>query len=563
MRYRIGGFFISLMMIVTLGYSQVKVTLPDTTANWNSQVTIPVRIANVTAYDIYSYEFIVKFDGLILKPAGVNYANTIASGWPVPIYNDSTKGTIIIGGYGTNKLVGSGRLVNILFDVIGNPNDISDITFTYFQFNDGAPTAFTINGRVKTDTNLILVTTIQSEAILLEWTPLQTTTIYNVYRDTVYNFVPDTLYGTNRIGYNISDEDPNKAGIQWTDTGNGANIVGDVAKNYFYIVTSAVEVESAPSNVAGEFDYELSTTSGTDINEIVIVLDTRDTDLPIVTAEDLAQAIPNCSDVYYWDAAGQGTVGHVKGLPFNNFSVYCGYPYMVNVTAPTIWTTAGSYVDSSFNLITTESTDINHIGLPLEKGKLTTAEMMGQDIPGCTDVYYWDAEGQGTVGHVVGLPFNNFVVRAGYPYYVNVTTATVWPTGDSGLLMKSREIRQSQLPSSAVPHTVFGQLNYDTKDSTQKNMPLTIRAWILGRPGEVLTEARVGTGINGNYWWVGVGNFETGWTVGESLQVEITATEDKLQGRTVIWLSAAGSDNAGTIQLSKMPIKPSLVLDKL
>jgi hypothetical protein len=39
-------------------------------------------------------------------------------------------------------------------------------------------------------------------------------------------------------------------------------------KNYFYKVTAVADVESAPSNMAGKFDYNLTMTSGTDINEI-------------------------------------------------------------------------------------------------------------------------------------------------------------------------------------------------------------------------------------------------------------------------------------------------------
>jgi len=53
----------------------------------------------------------------------------------------------------------------------------------------------------------------------------------------------------------------------------------------------------------------LITTSGTDINEIVVLMNTENTSVPITTAEELAQAIPNCSDVFYWDVADQGTVG--------------------------------------------------------------------------------------------------------------------------------------------------------------------------------------------------------------------------------------------------------------
>jgi len=158
MRRRLLFLSFIVLLIASKGKAQIQVTLPDTTADWNSQATISVRVSNVTSYDIYSYEFIVKYDSLILTPRTVDHQNTLAAGWSAPVYNDSTKGTLIVGGYGANKLVGSGQLVNISFDVIGNPDDVSNLTFTYFQFNNGNPVPSTVNGRIKIVTNLMSVT---------------------------------------------------------------------------------------------------------------------------------------------------------------------------------------------------------------------------------------------------------------------------------------------------------------------------------------------------------------------------------------------------------------------
>jgi len=162
MRNRIGGIFLVLTFITTLVNAQVQVTLPDTTADWGSKITIPLRLTDVSSYQIYSYEFIVSYDSLILKPNSVNHQNTIAADWAAPVFNDSTKGKLIVGGYGANKLTGNGRLVNIVFDVIGNRGDISNLTFTYFAFNNGSPTASMVSGRVKITTNLVAVTIITS-----------------------------------------------------------------------------------------------------------------------------------------------------------------------------------------------------------------------------------------------------------------------------------------------------------------------------------------------------------------------------------------------------------------
>ncbi|UCE06792.1 MAG: T9SS type A sorting domain-containing protein, partial [bacterium] len=436
----------------------------------------------------------------------------------------------------------------------GDAADRNSATTTVTMDNDKTVTA---NFALIPDRIIDLRASVQGDNILLEWSPSPNATSYQVYRDTSYDFVADKVTFTNRIAESINDEDPNTDGVQWTDTGNGVQIVGDVNINYFYRVTAFSEVESDTSNLVGEFDYQLITTSSTDINEIVVIMKTKNSRTPILTAEDLANAIPYCSDVYYWDAEGQGTVGHPKGVPFNNFSIYAGYPYIVNVTSNTVWTVAGTYSDTSFQLIVTYGTDINHIGVPLSKDSLTAAEKLGQDIPNCSDVYYWDAEGQGTVGHVVGLPFENFVVRAGYPYYVNVTSATVWPASDGQSQLNSiiaiNDMTKNNPNSGAgrgVAHTVYGKLSYPA-GLNQAGSELTVRAWIISRAKEILTHDRMGSGCDGQYWWIGVSDFATAWQVGDSLQVEISDKTGKFQGVTIVVLTDAGSDNGGEILLAE------------
>ncbi len=415
---------------------------------------------------------------------------------------------------------------------------------------DQSDAVFTISMLSITD----LRASVQGNNILLEWSPVNGATSYNVYRGTSYNFVPDKIGGNNRIGNQIVDEDPGTNGVQWTDTGNGATVVGDVNVHYFYRVTAVVpsqSFETDPSNLAMEFDYPLITTGSTDINEIAVLVNTQNTRSPITTAEQLAQAIPNCTDVYYWDAAGQGIVGHPKGLPFSNFSIIPGYPYIVNVVADVVWTVAGSYDMPQFNLITTSGTDINHLTVPLEKAGLTTAEALGTDIPNCTDVYYWDATSQGIVGHVVGLPFANFSVQAGYPYYVNVTASTVWPS--SGMMLSSPPTKFSNSATSTpvkargacgAPHLAYGKISSSTSRSLIGD-GWTIKAWIAARPDEILTQEDVGTGCDGTYWWVAVSNFPTKWTVGETLSVMVTNDKFGCRLQAAVVLTHAGSDYAG------------------
>jgi PKD repeat protein/flagellar hook assembly protein FlgD len=80
--------------------------------------------------------------------------------------------------------------------------------------------------------------------------------------------------------------------------------------------------------------FDLLTTDGTDINSIAIPFH----GIPFITnAEELADSIPHCDIVWYWDAMAQGFVGHPKGTNINNFAVFPGFPYFVNITADTKW----------------------------------------------------------------------------------------------------------------------------------------------------------------------------------------------------------------------------------
>jgi len=58
----------------------------------------------------------------------------------------------------------------------------------------------------------------------------------------------------------------------------------------------------------------------------------------LTKAADLAGNIGNnCQSIIKWDAAKQGFVSHIKGVPLNNFDVAPGDGYFVNVSADTQW----------------------------------------------------------------------------------------------------------------------------------------------------------------------------------------------------------------------------------
>ncbi len=495
--------------------------------------------------------------------------------------------------------------------------------------------------------------------ILLEWSDLVSTDIYDVYRDRTAAFQPDLKKFSNRIAESVTDQDTEKNSVQWIEPQSGSimaenrdvfyrvvgvrqqnhlaksghaslmgtphtalgrvfnsdqsqpgdhsiaftafiksrpqdiltqNALGCTYENGYWTVavgnfsdpwspgdTLRVDVENVKngesgtvqviltaggtdeadnlflnkqlpySNAAGVCHFKLITTATTNINEISIPFDTRLTHMPLHFAEDLAQSIPNCSVVYKWDANGQGTVGHPKGLPIHNFPLHQGYPYIVNVDKDTVWSIAGSVVDTTFELITTSKTNINHIVPPFNKSGLTRAEEMLLDIPYSTVLYQWVAAEQGFIGHPKSLPINDFPVSAGMPYYVNVTKKSFWPYT---IMMQKPQYKiltvqnQQQNIQRHIPHLVVGTLDPQSMDKGT----LAFRAHIKSRSREVLTQNSFGCGIDASYWWVQVAHFPTGWAAGEVLIIEFFKDEQTVN-RIRVELSNNGVDNVDELSM--------------
>lgn len=158
MRTKFGLILFLILMGFSGGFAQIQVTVPDTTADNGVEMAIPVRVSDCSSYDVYSYQFTMIYDSSVIVPIRLETSSTITSGWPTPVMNDSIGGILQIGGYGSTKISGGGQLIRIVFSVIGDPDDMSNLNFTYFIFNNGSPTPNIKNGSLTVTSSAIPVT---------------------------------------------------------------------------------------------------------------------------------------------------------------------------------------------------------------------------------------------------------------------------------------------------------------------------------------------------------------------------------------------------------------------
>lgn len=144
-------------------------------------------------------------------------------------------------------------------------------------------------------------------------------------------------------------------------------------------------------------------------------------DTGINNAQELLNAVPDCTAVRYWDAWIQDYVEFKKGDLENNFDIEAGMPYFVVVEKGSSWEITGSVVASkAFNPVTNAEPNVNAIAIPLYETDITTAEELALDIEGSDSVWRWDREKQGFIGHPKGTPINNFTIKPGHSYLVSI-----------------------------------------------------------------------------------------------------------------------------------------------
>lgn len=138
-------------------------------------------------------------------------------------------------------------------------------------------------------------------------------------------------------------------------------------------------------------------------------------------AEDLANAVPNCTHIGEWNANNQQFVFYVKNTGVNNFALEHGIGYMVYTNNSSSLTLTGMNITS-----TTINLNIGWNSIGWFNITATTAETLAQNITNCTAVAYWNVTLGRFITHPTNTEISDFAVERGCGYFVYVTKESTW-----------------------------------------------------------------------------------------------------------------------------------------
>jgi len=109
----------------------ISVEIPDAFAVSETLVKIPVNFLEYTSGSaIYSYQATICFDSDVLEFAGTDVAETCTEQWQT-VYNDTEPDAVRIAAFSATPsyLYEDTKLVNLVFNVVGDAGDQTDISF--------------------------------------------------------------------------------------------------------------------------------------------------------------------------------------------------------------------------------------------------------------------------------------------------------------------------------------------------------------------------------------------------------------------------------------------------
>ena len=157
MRLRLFLTALVLLTIISSGSAQIQITAPDTSADSDSTIWLPIGVSDLTDKNIISFQFDLVYDADVVTPLDASLENTIASGWNDLYYNFNTPGLMTVAAFGVQALAGGGALVNLELKMSGQPEDSTEILFQFTEFSGDTSGIIKNNGMIYINSNMISV----------------------------------------------------------------------------------------------------------------------------------------------------------------------------------------------------------------------------------------------------------------------------------------------------------------------------------------------------------------------------------------------------------------------
>jgi hypothetical protein len=141
----------------------VDIALPKNATAANGEVvTIPIVVTDLAGLGVLAYDFTIFYDPGVLEPAMPSHdiTGTLSSGMSV-LSNSVVPGALIVSAGQVTPLTGTGTLLNLRFNVIGSPGEMTSLTF----LNSGGINTFLINeGEITNTPNVGMFTVLAPTA---------------------------------------------------------------------------------------------------------------------------------------------------------------------------------------------------------------------------------------------------------------------------------------------------------------------------------------------------------------------------------------------------------------
>ncbi len=134
-------------MFTTETGTRIILSSENATGQAGSDVTVPLRISDVSGQGVRSYTVVVTYDSDLISAVSASSTGTLTADWGNPSFQ-KVDGQVVIQGKSTTALSGEGILVNLVFHVQADVTDgvTTPISLVFAQLNTGSPEITTANG---------------------------------------------------------------------------------------------------------------------------------------------------------------------------------------------------------------------------------------------------------------------------------------------------------------------------------------------------------------------------------------------------------------------------------